>query len=98
MHTGYYPLDSGYAGIWLACASREMEGMGKACSQCLVAEPLTVARTCGEVVQAAPGFGTLGGGSDLQGGIGSDPEPLAVATAGHVHSKGSEATMSGIRL
>ena len=46
--------------------------MGKACSQCLVAGPITVASTCGEVgVQAAPGCRALESGSDPQGGGGS---------------------------
>lgn len=42
---------------WPACVSREMEAMGRASSQCLVARPLTVVMNCGEVVQVAPGEG-----------------------------------------
>ena len=49
-----------------------MEAIGRAGSQCLIAGPLAVARTQGEVAaQAAPGFRALGSGSDLQGGGGS---------------------------
>ena len=44
-------LDMGYAGIWPACASREMEAKGRASIQCLVAGPLTVTRTHREVTQ-----------------------------------------------
>ena len=35
-------------------ASREIEAMDRAGSQCLVAEPLTVVRTCREVLVAGP--------------------------------------------
>ena len=46
--------------------------MLRACSQCLVAGPLTVARTHREVVaQAAPDCRALGSGSDSLGGVGS---------------------------
>ena len=34
-------------GICPACTCRDMEAMGRASSQCLVAGPLTVVRTCG---------------------------------------------------
>ena len=51
-------------------ASREMEAMGRASSQCLVAGPLTVARTHRKVVQATPSCRALGSGSDLQAGVG----------------------------
>ena len=44
--------------------------MGRSSSQCLVAGPLTVARTCREVVQAVPGCRDLGSGSDPQGAVG----------------------------
>ena len=44
--------------------------MGRVSSQCLVAGPLTVARTCGKVAQAAPSCTTLGSDSD-QVGVGS---------------------------
>ena len=50
-------------------ASRDMEAMSKASSKCLVAGPLTVARTHGKVVQAAPSCRSLGGDSD-QAGVG----------------------------
>ena len=42
------PLVGGVpVGVRPACSSREMEAMGRAYSQCLVAEPLTEARTHG---------------------------------------------------
>ena len=66
VYAGCYPLDRVCAGVWPAYAPREMEAMGRASSQCLVARPLTVARTHGEVAQAAPSFRALGSGSDLQ--------------------------------
>ena len=50
-------------------ASREMESMGRAGSQCLVAGPLTVARTHGKVVQASPSFRALRSASDPQTGL-----------------------------
>lgn len=46
-----------------------MEAVRKACSQCLVAGPLTVVRTLGEVAQAAPCCRALATGSDPQGGV-----------------------------
>ena len=42
---GCCPLDREYACIWSVFASREMEAMGRAYSQCLVAGPLTAERT-----------------------------------------------------
>jgi len=48
-----------------------MEAMDRANSQCLVAGPLTVARTCGKVAQAAPSCRALGSSRDPQAGIGS---------------------------
>ena len=60
--------------IWIPFISfvclMEMEAMGRASSQCLVAAPLTVARTQGKVVLAAPSCRALGSGSDLQSGVG----------------------------
>ena len=52
------------------CASREMEARGRASSQCLVAGPLTVARTSGKVAQAAPSCRALGSGDAPQAGSG----------------------------
>ena len=52
-------------------ASREMEGVGRASTQCLVAGSLTVTRTHGKVAQAAPSCRALGSGSDPQVGVGS---------------------------
>ena len=50
------------------CPSREMDTMCRACSQCLVARSLTVVGIHREVrVQAAPGCGSLGNGSNPQG-------------------------------
>ena len=59
-----------FSSCWLlpVSADREMEAMGS--SQCLVAEPLTVVGTCGEVAQVATGFRALGCGSDPQAGVG----------------------------
>ena len=51
-------------------ASMEMEAMGRASSQCLVAGPLTVARTCRKMVQAVPSCRALGSDSD-QAGVGN---------------------------
>ena len=68
--TGCFPLDNGCAGVGSVCASRDMEAMGRACSQCLVAGFLTVTRTHGELVQAAPSCRALRSGSDPQGCLG----------------------------
>ena len=38
---GYYPIDMGFAGVWPVVASSNLEAMGRANSQFLVAEPLT---------------------------------------------------------
>ena len=51
-------------------ASREMEGMGRASSQGLVAGPLTVARTHGNKAQVLPHCRALGSNSDPQAGVG----------------------------
>ena len=68
---GCYLLDRVCAGVQLARVSKEREAVGRACSHCLVAGPLTVVRTCGEMAQAAPGCRALGSGSDPQAGVGS---------------------------
>ena len=47
--------------------SREMEAMGRAGSQCLVAGPLPLSRTHGKVAQAAPSCRALGSDSDQAG-------------------------------
>ena len=44
--------------------SREMESTHRASSQCLVAGPLTVARTCRKVAQATPNCRALGSDTD----------------------------------
>ena len=44
--------------------------MGRANSQGLVAGPLTVARTCGKVVQAASSCRALGSGNESQADLG----------------------------
>ena len=49
---------------------QEMEAMGRASSQCLVAGPLTMGRACGEVVQVAPSCRALVSGSDPQADLG----------------------------
>ena len=56
-------------GVLVYGASWELEAMGRACSQCLVAGLLTVARTHREVALVAPGFRALGSGSDPQAGV-----------------------------
>ena len=53
------------------CASREMEAMGRASIQCVVAGPLAVARIRSKVVQAAPSCRALGSCSDTQTDVGS---------------------------
>ena len=45
--------------------------MGRVSSQCLLAGPFSVARTCRKVVQAAPSCRALGSDSDAQAGVGS---------------------------
>ena len=50
MCAGAYCLDRGCARVQPAHASSEMEAVGRAYRQCLVAGPLTVARICTEVV------------------------------------------------
>ena len=49
--------------------SREMEALGSA--WLLVAGPLTMARTCGEVAQAAPDCRALGSGDNPQASVGN---------------------------
>ena len=61
-----YPLDRDVLVYGLMCVAREMEAMGRACSQCLVAGPLIVTRTCGEVTQVASSCRALGSSSDLR--------------------------------
>ena len=51
------------------CASREIEAVGRAGSQCLVSGSLTVVRTCREVAQAAPAYRALESCSDPQTGV-----------------------------
>ena len=46
---GFYPLDRWCDVAWPVHASREMGAIGMVCIQCLVAGPLTVARTHREV-------------------------------------------------
>ena len=48
-----------YPHVQPACASRAMEAMGWGHSHCLVAGPLTVVKTCGEVVQSLSGWKVL---------------------------------------
>ena len=65
-------LSSVCAGIQPVCTSREVEAMGSACRWCLVAGPLAVARTHGQMgARDAPGHRTLSSSSDPQGGISS---------------------------
>ena len=63
---GCYP----HAGVQPVCTSREMEAMSRASSQCLIAGPLTVARTHGEVAPAAPVCSALGSSDDPQAVVG----------------------------
>jgi len=69
--TGSYSLDWVCASVWPAGASKELEAMGSASSQCLVAGPLTVPRTHKKVMQVASDCWALGCGSDPQGGVGN---------------------------
>ena len=63
---GCYP----HAGVQPVCTSREMEARSRASSQCLIAGPLTVARTHGEVAPAAPVCSALGSSDDPQAVVG----------------------------
>ena len=47
-----------------------MEAVDRASSRCLIAGPLTVARTHGKVVQVVPHCRALGSSSDPQAGVG----------------------------
>ena len=53
------------------CVFREKEAMGRASSQCLVAELLTVARNCRKVVQPIPSCRALGSGNEPQADLDS---------------------------
>ena len=44
LYASCYPLCREYAGVRPVLASRKMEAMGRANSQCLIARPLTVVR------------------------------------------------------
>ena len=59
MCVGCYPLDRVDVST-----SREMEAMGRASSQCLVAGSLTVAKPCGKLAETASSCKALGSGSD----------------------------------
>lgn len=67
--SGHYPIDSGCAYIWYAFAPMQVEAMGNACIQNLIAMPLVVVRTHSVVgAQAVPGYRALGTHSNPQGG------------------------------
>ena len=66
VRAGCYP----HAGEEPAHASREMDAIDRASSQCLVMGLLTVVRTSGEVALAAPCCRALGSSSDPQAGVG----------------------------
>ena len=67
---GCYPLNRGCAHIKAALASMKMEAMGRSYSKCLVARPLVVERTQGEVAQVDSCCRALENGSNPHGGIG----------------------------
>jgi len=94
VYAGCHPC----AGLWPACDSREMEAMGRASSQCLVAGPLTVARTCREVAQASPGFRALGHGNDFQAGVGNAQTTWQWQQPGVCIPREVRATMDGAWL
>ena len=71
----------GCFGVWPACASRELKVVGRAWNQYLVVGPLTVVWTHGK------GLGKWQWPSGMSGWY---TGPLTMATAGSVHSQGSE--------
>ena len=78
-------------------ASREMEAMDRASSQCLVAGPLTVARTCGKMAPAALSFRALGSDSD-QACVGSAWSMKQWQQQGRCVPRGVRATTGFVRL
>ena len=74
--------------------------MGRAGSQCLVAGPLTMARTQGKVAQAAPSCRALGRGSDPQAGVGGTQSiwQWQWQWQGMSVPRGVRATMGGAQL
>ena len=62
----YYHFYREHDGVWPASSSKEVDEMGRTCSQCLVAGHLTLVRTPWEVVQATPSCRALGSNSDSQ--------------------------------
>ena len=75
-----------------------MEAVGRASSHCLAAGHLTVARTCREVAQAAPGYRALGSGSDPHARVGSTHTIWQWQQQGMCIPRRVGATMSGTRL
>ena len=71
MCAGCYLLGRGCANVRPVLGSRKMEAMSRASSQYLVARPLRVVRTCGEVAQAAPGCKDVESGCYHQGVLSS---------------------------
>ena len=55
MCVGCHPFDRRCARISHELSSRKMEAVGRVSNQCIAARLLIVARTHGEVTQAAPG-------------------------------------------
>ena len=89
MCAGCYPLDR------VLHVYRKMEAVGRASSQCLIAGPLTVARTHRKLVQTSSSCQALRSGSDPQAGIGDTQDiwqwqvmsiPKGVRSAQVVHS------------
>ena len=94
MCVGCYPC----AGVHPEHASREMEAMSRASSKCLVAGPLRVVKTHGEVVQAASGCRALGSDSDPQAGVGHTQSIWQWQQQGMCFPRGVRATMNGWSL
>ena len=78
-------------------ASREMEAMGRASIQCLVAGPLSVARTCGNMAWAASNYRALGSDSD-QADVGGTWSFWQWQQQSGCIPRGVRATMGGAQL
>ena len=75
-----------------------VQAVGMASSQCLVAGPLRVARTCRKVVQAAPSCRALGSSSGPQAGVGSTQSISQWQQQGVCVPRGVRATTGGTWL
>ena len=82
--------------MWLACDCREMETMGIAYSQCLVAGLLTLVRTHGKVAQATPHCRALGSGNEPRADLGSSQSIWQCQWQGVWVPRGVRATTGGV--